>query len=73
LEDLPQVIATRNRLVSFRSDMKAEDWDTVYGESVRIINEQIIAAFRPQQIKAATEEAARLGQTPVIIAKGVLV
>ena len=67
------MIATRNRLVSFRSDMKAEDWDTVYGESVRIINEQIIAAFRPQQIKAATEEAARLGQTPVIIAKGVLV
>ena len=39
--------------MSFRPDMKAEDWDTVYGESVRIINEQIIAAFRPQQIKAA--------------------
>ena len=39
----------------------------------RIINEQIIAAFRPQQIKAATEEAARLGKTPVIVAKGVLV
>ena len=72
LEDLPQVIAIRNRLVSFRSDMKVEDWETVYSESVRIINEQIIAAFRPEQIKAATEEAARLGQTPVIIAKGVL-
>jgi hypothetical protein len=53
--------------------MKTEDWETDYGESVRIINEQIIAAFRPKQIKAATEEAARLRQAPVIIAKGVLV
>jgi hypothetical protein len=52
--------------------MKAEDWEGVYGESVRIINEQIIAAFRPEQIKAATEEAGRLVQSPVIIAKGVL-
>ena len=67
------MIATRDRLVAFRSDMKTEDWETVYGESVRIINEQIIAAFRPKQIKAATEEAARLRRTPVIIAKGVLV
>jgi hypothetical protein len=73
LDDLPQVIATRDRLVAFRSDMKTEDWETVYGESVRIINEQIIAAFRPKQIKAATEEAATLRQAPVIIAKGVLV
>src|SRR5450631_763026 len=46
LEDLPQVIATRNRFVSFRDDMKPADWETVYGESVRIINEDIIPAFR---------------------------
>ena len=72
LEDLPQVIATRDRLVSFQSAMKTEDWEAVYGESVRIINEQIIAAFRPEQVRAASEEAARLGQTPVILAKGVL-
>lgn len=72
LEDLPQVVATRDRLVSFRSDMKAEDWETVYGQTVRIINEQIIATFRPEQIKAATEEAGRLVQSRVIIAKGVL-
>jgi hypothetical protein len=72
LDDLPQVIAMRNRLVSFESDMKAKDWEAVYGESVRIINEQIIAAFRPEQIKVATEEAARGEQIPVIIAKGVL-
>lgn len=72
LEDLPQVIATRDRLVSFQSDMKAEDWATVYGQTVRIINQEIIAAFRPEQIKAATGKAASLVQTPVIIAKGVL-
>jgi hypothetical protein len=29
--------------------------------------------FGPKQIKAATEEAARLRRAPVIIAKGVLV
>ena len=71
-ELMAQLGATRDRLVSFRSDMKAEDWETVYGQTVRIINEQIIAAFRPEQIKEATEEAARRGRTPVIIAKGVL-
>lgn len=72
LEDLPHVIATRDRLVAFRSEMKREDWETVYGDSVRIMNEHILAAFRPEQITAATQEAARLGQAPVLIAKGVL-
>jgi len=72
LEDLPQVIATRNRFVSFRDDMKPADWETVYGESVRIINEAIIAAFRPEQIEAATKAAADLARRPMIVAKGVL-
>jgi hypothetical protein len=33
LEDLPQVIAARNRFVSFRADMKPADWEAVYGEA----------------------------------------
>ncbi len=72
LEDLPQVIASRNRFLSFQSDMKPEDWETVYGNSVRLINEHIIAAFRPEQIKAAIEEAKKLEQRPMIISRGVL-
>jgi hypothetical protein len=72
LEDLPQVIATRDRLKSLRSDMKLEDWDTVYGQSVRIIEEHIIAAFRPEQIKAAELKAKAHGQRPIIVAKGSL-
>ena len=72
LEDLPQVIATRNRFVSFRDDMKPADWETVYGESVRIINEDIIPAFRPEQIQAATDAAEGMARRPMIVAKGVL-
>ena len=72
LEDLPQVIATRNRLLSFQADMKPDDWKAVYGESVRIMNEHIIAAFPPDQIKAATEEARKLEQRPMIVSRGVL-
>ena len=72
LEDLPQVIATRNRFVSFRDDMKPADWETVYGESVRIINEDIIPAFRPDQIQAATDAAEGMARRPMIVAKGVL-
>ena len=69
LEDLPQVIATRNRFVSFRDDMKAADWETVYGESVRIINEDIIPAFRSEQIQAATDAAEGMARRPMIVAR----
>jgi len=72
LEDLPQVIAVRDRLVSLRSDMKPEDWEMVYGESVRIIGEHIIAAFRPDQIKAAELKAKARQGRPILVAKGSL-
>jgi len=72
LEDLPQVIATRDRFLSFRSEMKPEDWEAAYGESVRIMDTEIIAAFRPQQVKAAKEKARAIAQTPLIVARGVL-
>jgi len=72
LEDLPQVVATRDRLVSLKTDMRPEDWEMVYGASVRIIEEHIIAAFQPEQIKAAEVEA-RGRQQPLVVAKGVLV
>jgi hypothetical protein len=72
LEDLPQVIAIRDRLVSQRAEMRLEDWQAVYGEGVRIIEEHIIAAFRPEQIKAAETTANGQKQFPVIVAKGVL-
>ncbi|HEX5432834.1 MAG TPA: hypothetical protein VFY05_01240 [Candidatus Angelobacter sp.] len=72
LEDLPQVIAIRDRLTSFRSEMKPQDWETVYGESVRIIEEHIIAAFRPDQIKTAEMKAKCLAQRPIVVGKGAL-
>jgi hypothetical protein len=72
LEDLPQVIAVRDRLTSFRSEMKSQDWEAVYGESVRIIEEHIIAAFRPEQIKAAEIIAKSQEQRPIVVGKGVL-
>ena len=72
LEDLPQVVATRDRLVSLKADMKPEDWETVYGESVSIIEEQIIAAFRPEQVKAAEAKAQGQEKRPLVVAKGVL-
>jgi hypothetical protein len=72
LEDLPQVIATRDRFLSFRSEMKPEDWEAAYGESVRIMDTEIIAAFQPQQVKAAAEKARAIAQTPLIVARGVL-
>ena len=72
LEDLPQVIATRDRLVSLQAEMRPEDWQTVYGESVRIIEGHIIAAFQPEQINAAAAKAKGQEQRPVIVAKGVL-
>jgi len=73
LEDLPQVIAIRDRLASFRSDMKPEEWEMVYGQSVRIIGEHIIAAFRPDQIKSAELKAEAHQDRPVLVAKGSLV
>jgi len=72
LEDLPQVITIRDRLVSLQTDMRPGDWEAVYGESVRIIEEHIIAAFRPEQIKAAEVKAKGQEQRPLVVAKGVL-
>jgi hypothetical protein len=72
LEDLPQVIATRDRLVSLKRDMKPEDWETVYGESVSIIEAQIIAAFRPEQVEGAEAKAKGHEKRPLIVAKGSL-
>jgi hypothetical protein len=72
LEDLPQVITIRDRLASFRSEMKPQDWETVYGESMRIIEEHIIAAFRPEQIKTAEIKAKGQEQRPIVAGKGVL-
>jgi hypothetical protein len=39
---------------------------------VRIIEGHIIAAFRPEQIKAAAARVKGLEQRPIIVAKGVL-
>ena len=72
LEDLPQVMATRDRLVSMKTEMRERDWEIVYGATVRIIEEHIIAAFRPEQIKAAEVKAKGHGQRPILVAKGVL-
>jgi len=72
LDDLPLVIATRDRFLRLRSEMNPNDWNAVYGDSVRIINEEIIAAFQPEQIDAAAARAKELGEGLLIIAQGVL-
>ena len=66
------VIATRDRFSRLRSEMKPGDWDAVYGNSVRIINDNIVAAFRPEQIERATQRAKELESSVFIVAKGVL-
>ena len=72
LDDLPLVIATRDRFLRLRSEMNPGDWDAVYSDNVRIINEDIIAAFRPEQVEAATVRAKELGDTVLVVAQGVL-
>ena len=72
LDDLPMVIATRDRFLRLRSEMTLGDWDAVYGNSVRIINDNIVAAFRPEQIERATQRAKELENSVLIVAKGVL-
>jgi integrase len=72
LEDLPLVIAMRDRFLSLRSEMKPGDWEMVYGSSVRIIDQNIIAAFRPGQIEMAKIKARDLKERPFVVAKGVL-
>jgi integrase len=72
LDDLPLVIATRDRFLRLRSEMNPNDWNAVYGDNVRIINEEIIAAFRPEQVDAAAARARELGERPLIITQGVL-
>jgi hypothetical protein len=72
LEDLPAVIATRDRLLSLQPGMKREDWDDVYGDSVRIIEQEVIAAFRPEQIVMAESKAREWIRQPLVVAKGIL-
>jgi integrase len=72
LEDLPWVIATRDRFLHLRSEMKPGDWDGVYGESMRILNEDIISAFSPEQVEAAMHKAKELQSSALVIARGVL-
>jgi len=72
LEDLPLIMATRDRFLRLRSEMKAGDWELVYGSSLRIINEQIIAAFRTEQIEMAEIKASDLKNMPLVVTKGVL-
>jgi hypothetical protein len=72
LEDLPWVIATRNRFLHLRSEMKPGDWDAVYGNTVRILNDNIISAFRPEQIEVAMHQAKELASRAFVLAKGVL-
>jgi hypothetical protein len=72
LEDLPWVIATRNRFLHLRSEMKPGDWDAVYGNSVRILNDNIISAFSPEQVEAAMRQTKELENSALVIARGVL-
>jgi hypothetical protein len=72
LDDLPLVIATRDRFLRLRSEMKPGDWEAVYGDSVQIINEDIVAAFRPEQIETAKAMAMELEHRLLVVAKGVL-
>jgi hypothetical protein len=72
LEDLPWVIATRNRFLHLRSEMKPGDWDAVYGNSVRILNDNIISAFSPEQVEAAMCQTKELENSALVIARGVL-
>ena len=44
----------------------------VYGSSLRIIEENILPAFRPEQIEMAKVKARDLEQKPLVVAKGVL-
>jgi hypothetical protein len=52
--------------------MRPGDWELVYGSSLRIINEQIIAAFRTEQIEMAEIKASDLKNIPLVVTKGVL-
>ncbi|MBN9617189.1 MAG: hypothetical protein J0G35_16625 [Acidobacteriales bacterium] len=72
LEDLPAVIATRERLVSLQPGMKREQWDEVYAESVRIIEQQILAAFRPEQIAMAESKSREWLRRQLVVGKGIL-
>ncbi len=72
LEDLPLIMATRDRFLRLRSEMRPGDWELVYGSSLRIINEQIIAAFRTEQIEMAEIKASDLKNMPLVVTKGVL-
>jgi integrase len=72
LEDQPWVIAIRNRFLHLRSEMKPGDWDAVYGDSVRILNDNIISAFRPEQVETAMRQAKELEDAALVIAKGML-
>jgi hypothetical protein len=72
LEDLPWVIAARNRFLHLRSEMKPGDWDAVYGNSVRILDDNIISAFSPEQVEAATRQTKELENSALVIARGVL-
>lgn len=71
LEDLPRVIGLRNFLLAEKHTMKKDVWESLYKDRLRIIEEDIIAAFSDAQV-AEAERAADVTNARILIASGVL-
>jgi hypothetical protein len=57
VEDLPDLISYREDLVADKADLREEEWESLYGDAVREINEVILPAFPAEVIARAELEA----------------
>lgn len=53
LENLPDVIKFRNKLIADKLNMTEQDWEELHGSTVRVIDDSILSSFSEKSIKEA--------------------
>lgn len=72
LEDLPRVIALREHFLAEKKNMRPGVWEALYGDKIKVIEEDIVGAFSPTQVAEAESLAAEVTDMPLLATKGVL-
>jgi integrase len=67
LEDLPRVIALADHLRSLKQTMTKDIWNQLYGEHVRVLDDEIIGAFSEEEIANAKPKASAVEEMRLLL------